>query len=139
MKYRKDIDGLRAIAIFSVLVFHFNHYALPSGFIGVDMFFVISGYLITMVLLREHESFAFINLKNFYLRRIKRIIPSLYLVLLVTWIAGYFILLPSDFYGLSKSMKSVLLFYSNFYFARGSDYFSPSSDELHYFTPGHSQ
>jgi peptidoglycan/LPS O-acetylase OafA/YrhL len=82
--YRPDIDGLRAIAVLSVLFYHAFPTLLPGGFIGVDIFFVISGFLITNIVQKEIINHSF-SIKNFYVRRIKRIFPALILVLLATY------------------------------------------------------
>src|SRR5579863_7091602 len=100
-QYRPDIDGLRAVAIISVLVFHAFPDRLPGGFVGVDVFFVISGFLISGIILksleRGHFSFA-----DFYARRVARIFPALALVLSVCLAFGWFVLLPDEFAQLGK-------------------------------------
>jgi peptidoglycan/LPS O-acetylase OafA/YrhL len=83
MRYRPDIDGLRAFAVMAVVLFHAGLDAVPGGFVGVDIFFVISGYLITNLLLREHERTSTINLREFYIRRAFRIFPAAFLFLAV--------------------------------------------------------
>nr|WP_084331532.1 acyltransferase [Ignatzschineria larvae] len=80
IKYRSDIDGLRALAVLSVIIFHFNNSWLPGGFLGVDIFFVISGYLITSIIKRQLQQNRF-SFKEFYNRRIKRILPLFFTVL----------------------------------------------------------
>lgn len=94
-KYRSDIDGLRAIAVLSVILFHINPLLLPGGFVGVDIFFVISGYLISLHIYKEIENGQF-SLAEFYRRRIKRIAPAMLVVLGITVILAQFILLPKD-------------------------------------------
>lgn len=89
ISYRPDIDGLRAIAVISVLIFHTFPTLLPGGFIGVDIFFVISGYLISSILLRDLAANRF-SIKQFYFRRIRRIYPALLTVLASCFIAGWF-------------------------------------------------
>ena len=96
LKYRPDIDGLRAIAILPVLFFHAGFSFMPSGYVGVDVFFVISGYLITSIILKELENGTF-SIAHFYERRIRRIIPALTTVVLATFIASAFLLLPMEF------------------------------------------
>jgi len=126
-EYRKDIDGLRALAVLSVIIFHMNPGWLPGGFIGVDVFFVISGYLITKIIHREitEGSFSFLN---FYNRRIKRILPVFFTVIAVCLIVGYFILLPYDYIRLGRSSFSTLAFASNIYFpASSGGYFGGTS------------
>ena len=80
--YRADIDGLRALAVLSVVAFHFNDYRVPNGFLGVDIFFVLSGYLITNVIYNEIKQDKF-SFKDFYIRRIKRILPAFFTILIV--------------------------------------------------------
>lgn len=94
-KYRLDIDGLRCIAVLAVLIHHLNADLLPGGFVGVDIFFVISGFLITSQVFSEIKGNSF-SLKRFYQRRINRIVPALVTVLLASVIAGAFILSPAD-------------------------------------------
>jgi len=94
--YRPDIDGLRAVAILSVLLFHASPRCLPGGFVGVDIFFVISGFLITGIILKDLERGNF-SFADFYARRIGRIFPSLLLVLIVCLSFGWFILLPDEY------------------------------------------
>ncbi|HEX7926796.1 MAG TPA: acyltransferase, partial [bacterium] len=122
--YRADIDGLRAIAVLAVVGSHASVPFLRGGWVGVDVFFVISGYLITSILQRELNAGQFSFLR-FYLRRARRILPALLLVLTATLVAGYFLLLPPDYRGLGSSIKSVTKFVPNFYFARQGGYFEP--------------
>jgi peptidoglycan/LPS O-acetylase OafA/YrhL len=119
--YRPEIDGLRAIAIISVILYHANFFAsgyplFQGGFIGVDIFFVISGYLITSLILKEIYQTNEFSFKHFYERRIRRILPALLFVMIVSSIAGYFLLLPYSYEGLAKSIISSIFFSSNFYF-----------------------
>ena len=121
IKYRPEIDGLRAIAIGAVILYHaqinvFGHQSFKGGFIGVDIFFVISGYLITSIILKElltNDSFSF---KHFYERRIRRILPALLFVMLVSLPFTWMYLIPSSFVDFSKSILYSLGFSSNFYF-----------------------
>ena len=115
IKYRKDIDGLRALAVVSVVLFHLDISWVKSGFLGVDIFFVISGYLITTIIIRDFKENTF-SLKNFYLRRIRRILPALITVLLMSTIFAWLILLPQDLINYSKSLVSALASVSNLYF-----------------------
>lgn len=129
LKYRKDIDGLRAIAVLAVLFFHLDPAYLTAGYLGVDIFFVISGYLITRIVYSEVLSQKY-TYTNFYVRRSKRILPPLYFMIILTLIAGYFILLPYDFYKTGISILAAILFASNMQFAlRTGDYFSSDSSE----------
>ena len=128
MSYRKEIDGLRAIAVSLVLVFHFFPTFAPHGFIGVDLFFTISGYAITSQIYPKMRTgdFAF---RAFFLRRIKRILPLVFTVLTGTMMAGYLILLPSDFERLMASAVAVSTFWSNVFFWGDGGYFG-SADKL---------
>ena len=128
MQYRKEIDGLRAIAVLPVIFFHGNLFGMTGGYIGVDIFFVISGYLITSILIEEIEGGRF-SILNFYERRARRILPALTAVLLFTTIAA-FILMPAGlFKSYSQSLVSVSTFLSNVFFYLTSGYFSTASDE----------
>jgi peptidoglycan/LPS O-acetylase OafA/YrhL len=121
LTYRPEIDGLRAIAVISVIFYHaqiiiYGYQPFGGGFIGVDIFFVISGYLITSLILKEllvTGSFSFIN---FYERRARRLLPALLAVMLVSLPFAWFYLLPSSFIDFSKSILYSLGFSSNFYF-----------------------
>lgn len=127
--YRADIDGMRAIAVLSVITFHLDSSYLPGGFLGVDIFFVISGFLITRIVHCEisNKQFSFLN---FYTRRAKRILPAFFFMLSLTLLAGYFILLPHDYYKLSISSISTLGFASNIQFSlRHLDYFASGASE----------
>ncbi len=121
LDYRPEIDGLRAIAILSVIFYHseiylFQNKFLSGGFLGVDIFFVISGYLITLIILNEKKITGNFSLKKFYIRRLRRLMPALTVVCLTTFAFGYFILLPSGLIELSKSSIFSLFYLSNFYF-----------------------
>ncbi len=132
IKYRSDIDGLRALAVLSVILFHINPNWIPGGFLGVDIFFVISGYLITLILTKEVDSTRKINIVNFYKRRIKRIFPALLFVLIPTFIAGFLLFAPDDLLALSKSMVWSFFSVANIYFYTSIDtgYFATGSSEL---------
>ncbi|MCR6658306.1 MAG: acyltransferase [Asticcacaulis sp.] len=123
---RADIQGLRGIAVLAVVLFHVSHHALPGGFAGVDIFFVISGYLITQILLRDMEVGAF-RLRDFYQRRVRRLFPALFTVLAFTLVGGLAILPPKLLSELVYSQFFTTLFLSNFAFARLADYFDASA------------
>ena len=129
MAYRSEIDGLRAIAVTSVVLFHLpkSTNIFGGGFLGVDIFFVISGYVISLVLFQEMHETNSISLRNFYLRRTRRLIPSFLVVVCFSIIFGFLALTPSALVDFAKSIVSSLAFFSNFYFWRSTDYFSPDS------------
>lgn len=122
-------DGICAAAVLSVIVFHIEKNWLPGGFLGVDIFFVISGFLMTMILHREMSGGGRFSLKAFYIRRIKRILPAFFAVLAATLTGGFFLFTKDDFFLLWKSALTALGFASNLYFARGKDYFDPAQEE----------
>lgn len=126
--YRSDIDGLRAIAVLSTVIFHLSHVTLPNGYLGVDVFFVISGFLITSIIYNEIHLDKF-SFSTFYEKRIRRILPVLLLVLFLTSIFSIVFLLPSDLVGYSKSLISTIGFIANMYFWRDSGYFSTISEQ----------
>jgi peptidoglycan/LPS O-acetylase OafA/YrhL len=123
--YRTDIDGLRAIAVLLVVAGHigFNHFS--GGFIGVDVFFVISGYLISTILLRDLDAGRF-SVAVFYERRIRRIVPARLAVAIVTSIVSWFLLFPVDLIDFGRSLAAAALSGSNLYFSSQSGYFDPS-------------
>ena len=125
--YRADIDGLRAIAVLSVLGFHAFPTAVPGGFTGVDIFFVISGFLISTIILNglNTSNFSFVD---FYSRRIKRIFPALLLVLVCSFVIGWFVLLPDELKQLGKHIAAGAGFGSNFVLLSESGYFDNLSD-----------
>jgi peptidoglycan/LPS O-acetylase OafA/YrhL len=128
LRYRPDIDYLRAIAVLAVVASHWGIRHFAGGYVGVDVFFVISGYLITRMIYTDAVSgdFSFIS---FYERRIRRILPALYLMVVATWIVSLILLSPNDLVNFSKSIKAVVTFTSNILFRRESGYFDlPSAD-----------
>jgi peptidoglycan/LPS O-acetylase OafA/YrhL len=110
--YRPDIDGLRAVAVLAVVGFHAFPRRLPSGFVGVDIFFVISGFLISSIIIKETEAGVF-RYSNFYFRRIRRIFPALILVLLATVTLGWTILLSGEYKLLLHQVIAGSFFYSS--------------------------
>ena len=130
LKYRPDIDGLRAVAVLSVLAFHIGAGYVHGGFVGVDVFFVISGYLISAIIFSEIAASRF-SVLGFYERRIRRIFPALFAMLIVFSMAASFYLLPTEFVNFAKSLLSATASASNFYFWRHSGYFDlPESNPL---------
>ena len=126
-KYRPDIDGIRAIAIISVVVCHAFPELLPGGFVGVDIFFVISGYLISLILIRDFNSNSF-SILHFYNRRIRRIFPALIVVLIFTVLFGWFCLFRPEFFVLGQHVIASTLFSENFLLWNESGYFDVSSE-----------
>lgn len=126
--YRSDIDGLRAFAILSVIGFHYFYEWFPGGFIGVDIFFVISGFLITTILLRGLDNNEY-SLAKFYSKRILRIFPSLIIVVASVLILGWFLLLPEELALLGKHIQRSITFSQNFNLMNEAGYFDPSSDQ----------
>ncbi len=127
LHYRSEIDGLRAIAVLAVILFHAGVTTFSGGFVGVDIFFVISGYLITSIIWVEIQRGTF-SIIQFYERRIRRIIPALFFMLLLCCIASLFLLMPPQRSGFSKSLISVLLFVSNIWFSLTTGYFAENAE-----------
>jgi len=125
--YRPDIDGLRALAVIAVVLFHSGIGPFGGGFVGVDVFFVISGYLITSLLVRDLEDRRF-SILDFYDRRIRRIFPALFAVVGASSVAAFAIFLPTDFKEFGRSVLATSLFLSNVLFWRTSDYFAESAE-----------
>jgi len=125
-KYRPDIDGLRAIAVMLVVIFHAFPEAMPGGFIGVDIFFVISGFLITGIIVRELDQKRF-SLLAFYNRRIRRIFPALIVVLCVTLVLGWLWMLPAAYAQLSSDVFASAAFFANIALLLQSGYFDIES------------
>ena len=124
---RRDIDGLRALAVIPVVLFHFGFDAFSGGFVGVDVFFVISGFLITSILFREISAGRF-SFVDFWARRARRIIPALSVVILATLAMGWLLLTAKDFSELGRTVRYQSLFISNILFMREHGYFEPASD-----------
>ncbi len=127
MQYRREIDGLRALAVVPVILFHGGFEAFGGGFIGVDVFFVISGYLITTIILAELEKGSF-SILRFYERRARRILPALFLVMACCLPFAWLWLLPKDLAEFSRSMAAVAVFLSNVLFWRESGYFDTAAE-----------
>jgi len=125
--FRWDIQGLRAIAVLCVVIFHINPTVLPGGYLGVDIFFVISGYLILGFIWRDLKQNKF-TIVRFYSKRIYRLAPALFATVLTTSVAAYFILLPNEGMTYVESLFSTLFYYSNFYFYTQSDYFNSTME-----------
>lgn len=127
--YRPDIDGLRAIAVIGVVLFHAYPQWVKGGFIGVDLFFVISGYLISSIILRELDVGAF-SLRDFYARRIRRLFPALLLVLVSYLAFGAFMMLSFEYRHLAKHVVTSTVFVQNLALMRESgNYFGGNSEE----------
>ena len=125
--YKPQIDGLRALAVLPVIFFHAGFKSFEGGFVGVDIFFVISGYLITKLILEDLYNNKF-NLGNFYLRRARRLLPALFFVILTTIPFSIFLMSNDQLIYYSKQIFSVIFFISNFFFWKNSGYFDPESD-----------
>jgi peptidoglycan/LPS O-acetylase OafA/YrhL len=125
--YRADVDGLRAVAVLLVVIFHLKLGVVPGGFIGVDIFFVISGFVIAQSLKGDLDAGRF-SIYNFYFRRARRIVPALVGVQVLTAAAALILLLPSDLADFGRSLLSTNLFVSNFYFWKTSGYFATAAE-----------
>lgn len=126
-RYMPGLDGLRAIAVIAIIIYHLNKQWLSGGFLGVDTFFVISGYLITSLLLKEYEETGIIRLKRFWIRRIKRLLPALMIVLMTVGTLTLW-LKPSEIIRVKHDIYAALLYVSNWwYIARDVDYFEQFS------------
>lgn len=126
MQHRPEVDGLRAVAIIPVLAFHEGIAAVSGGFVGVDIFFVISGYLITRIIAEELGSGEF-SLIDFYRRRVARILPLLLAVMFSVLLACYFLLFPTEFADYCQTMVAAAVFSSNFFFWQTTNYFQDVS------------
>lgn len=135
LRYRPEIDGLRAVAVLAVVVYHARFpwgtdIVLSGGFLGVDVFFVISGYLITYLILDEHATSGRFSIARFYERRARRLLPALLVVVAATAVAAWFILLPSDLVDFASSILASLFFVSNFYWDLALQEYSAKSSLL---------
>lgn len=129
MNYRPEIDGLRAFAILPVLFFHAGFSWIPGGFLGVDVFFVISGYLISSIIIKEHAAHQF-SLAFFYERRARRILPALFFVVSSSLVAAWWLLSPQQLIDFSQSVIATLVFVANIYFWQHIDYFTGDTNLL---------
>lgn len=127
LSFRYDINGLRGLAVLAVILFHYNPSALTGGFTGVDVFFVISGYLMTAIILNKVKNQRF-SLVQFYKARIERIIPALLTICTLLLLIGYILFEPETYQLLGQHSFSALTFFSNFYYWRDSNYFDISSN-----------
>ncbi len=127
MRYRPDIDGLRSVAVLPVILFHAGFSTFSGGFVGVDVFFVISGYLITGIVVAEHAAGRF-SFARFYERRARRILPALFFVILCCLPLAWALMLPYELEEFGKSIVAVMAFASNVFFWMHSDYFAASAE-----------
>jgi peptidoglycan/LPS O-acetylase OafA/YrhL len=121
LNYRPEIDGLRAIAVLAVIFYHVEFYfndlkLFSGGFIGVDIFFVISGYLITSIIIKEIKQNNRFSLASFYMRRARRILPALFFTIFISIFFAWHFLIPSSFIQFSNSIISSIFFFSNYFF-----------------------
>lgn len=126
LRYRPEIDGLRAVAVLGVVLFHIG-LGFPGGYVGVDVFFVISGFLITGIIMKDLKRGSF-SMLDFWVRRIRRIMPAVTAMVIVSLLAGYWLLSPRDFTILGKSSIAQSVMAANIYFFRHTDYFAGSGD-----------
>ena len=127
MRHRPEVDGLRAVAVVPVILFHAEFDWFSGGFVGVDVFFVISGYLITSILVEDLANGRF-SIARFYERRARRILPALFLVLACTTAAAWAWMTPGELESYARALVAVVLFVSNIYFWRTEDYFAPAAE-----------
>ena len=127
INYRSDIDGMRALAILGVVLYHFFPNIFVGGFAGVDIFFVISGFIISRLIFKEIEINEF-SLIKFYFRRIKRIIPALLLILITSIIFGLIFFHPYELKSLGENIIAATFFYSNLLLMNNTGYFDQSND-----------
>jgi peptidoglycan/LPS O-acetylase OafA/YrhL len=127
VNYRPDIDGLRALAVLSVLLYHVSPGRVPGGFLGVDVFFVISGYLISLIIFREQSAGMF-SFSEFFIRRVRRLFPALIVILLSVMVFGAFALFPDEYQRLAKHVGAAILFLLNLRLMGEAGYFDVASD-----------
>jgi peptidoglycan/LPS O-acetylase OafA/YrhL len=128
MNYIKHLDGLRALAVILVILFHSGIEIFSGGYIGVDIFFVLSGYLITGIIIKKLKNNSF-SFNEFYAKRIKRLIPPVTIVTIFSLIVGYYAMSPYQFFTLIDQAFYSTILLSNFYLSKNSDYFSLSTFE----------
>lgn len=128
MKYRPEIDGLRTVAVMPVIFFHAGLDLFSGGFVGVDVFFVISGYLITSILIDDLQKGTF-SIARFYERRARRILPALFFVMLCCAPFAWAWMLPSQMEDFGRSVIAVVFFASNILFWQNIDYFAPAAED----------
>ena len=128
--YRPDIDGLRALSVLLVIGFHAFPQIVPGGFIGVDVFFVISGFLISGIIFSELSARDRFDLSDFYLRRVRRLFPALIVVLFATLCVGWLFLFPRDLVRLGRQTAAAAAFVANLHFWKQSGYFAPNASEI---------
>ncbi|MEZ5998483.1 MAG: acyltransferase family protein [Hyphomonas sp.] len=126
-QYRADLDGMRAVAVLSVLAYHIDHELAPGGFVGVDVFFVLSGFFISQLLLKDLAGSDY-SIMKFYDRRIRRLLPALFSMLAATSVAAVFILMPSELVRYGRSVIGAVFSISNIVFWQRSGYFAPDAD-----------
>ncbi|MEQ1557249.1 MAG: acyltransferase, partial [Gallionella sp.] len=126
-KFYPEIQGLRAVAIIAVILFHFGWKTLAGGYIGVDIFFVISGFLITQMISVELARGTF-NIRRFYKNRVVRLLPNLFLMIIVSVVISYLVLKPYDFFQYAKSLQFSAVYLTNMVFARQQGYFDMSRE-----------
>ncbi|RTM05628.1 MAG: acyltransferase [Bradyrhizobiaceae bacterium] len=127
--YRPDIDGLRAIAVLPVVLFHAGTRGFSGGFVGVDIFFVISGFLITGVILNDYDRGRF-SIKQFYYRRVLRLFPALFVMIAVVSGLAVWVLLPGELVNFAKSLLATTFFFSNILFYEQTGYFAPAAQTV---------
>ncbi len=127
--HRNEIDGLRSIAVLAVVLYHFGVPGLQGGFVGVDVFFVISGFLIGGILWREHLETGRIRLGHFFMRRIRRLAPAYFAMVLLSFVAAWFVLLPFEFREFGKGVIAATVYLSNVLFFQQAGYFDGVSEE----------
>ena len=135
--FRADIEGMRGIAVLLVVLYHAGVSFFGGGYVGVDVFFVLSGFLITGLLVDELHRTGTVSLRDFYARRVRRLLPHATLVLAVTAVASYFVLSPLDRGGAARDIRAAALFFANWHFAAGSTNYMAGTDQspvLHYWS-----